>query len=286
MIRQNERNATLGLFVFFAALMPLSILGYYLWFIEHNHFALIFAPAAASIVARIVRREGFRDVSFRFGGVKTLRAIVLTLLFPLVIGTVAYGLAWSLGMAHWWLFPIPHPFPNPLSALPHFTLLIALALTVITGFYVPLAAGEEIGWRGYMLTRLISTRIRAPLLMSGLVWGGWHLPLILGGAYKPGEGPNVLFAATVFIVTAVGFSYFLAWLRLSTGSIWPCIIAHASWNAVIGVAFDGSTRGVEARWWIGESGILVAAMVAASVAILWRIKKITVPLGAMRKSGV
>jgi uncharacterized protein len=43
------------------------------------------------------------------------------------------------------------------------------------------AAGEEIGWRGYMLTRLTEGGIRYPVLASGVIWGLWHVPLIVTG---------------------------------------------------------------------------------------------------------
>src|SRR5215208_6290453 len=62
-------------------------------------FALMWSPAAASVVTRLVLREGFADVSFRFGGRRTLKMILLALVFPIVIGLVAYGIAWATGLA-------------------------------------------------------------------------------------------------------------------------------------------------------------------------------------------
>src|ERR671910_3870909 len=59
----------------------------------------MFAPAAASVVARLVLREGFADVSFRFGGRRTFKMILLALVFPIIIGLVAYGIAWATGLA-------------------------------------------------------------------------------------------------------------------------------------------------------------------------------------------
>ena len=44
-------------------------------------YALMWTPGVASIVARLVFREGFRDVSFRFGGAAGWKAIG-TLVFP------------------------------------------------------------------------------------------------------------------------------------------------------------------------------------------------------------
>jgi hypothetical protein len=65
----------------------------------------MFAPAVASVVARLVLREGFADVSFRFGGLQTWNYVGLALILPIVIGLIAYGIAWTTGLAQF----DPHP---------------------------------------------------------------------------------------------------------------------------------------------------------------------------------
>ncbi|MEZ4663934.1 MAG: CPBP family intramembrane glutamic endopeptidase [Caldilineaceae bacterium] len=103
-----------------------------------------------------------------------------------------------------------------------------LFLAALIGNFVPQligAVGEEIGWRGYMLTRLIDARVPIPVLASGLIWGVWHLPMLLGGIYQ--TGPNVLLSALLFMVAVTTLlAWFFAQLRLGTGSIWPVIILH------------------------------------------------------------
>jgi uncharacterized protein len=59
---------------------------------------LMWSPAVASVIARLVLREGFSDVSFRFGGLRTLPWIALGLILPIVVGTLAYGTAWLTGL--------------------------------------------------------------------------------------------------------------------------------------------------------------------------------------------
>ena len=57
--------------------------------IENPVMASIRSPTVASVICRLVLREGFRDVSFRFGGVRTLGFVAAAVAFPVVIGLVA-----------------------------------------------------------------------------------------------------------------------------------------------------------------------------------------------------
>ena len=67
------------------------------------------------------------------------------------------------------------------------------------------AFGEEVGWRGYMLTRLIVADVPKPVLVSGLIWALLHIPLILSGQYAAGLHPHV--SALLFVVGTVADAY-------------------------------------------------------------------------------
>ncbi len=280
MRRHSERKARSGLAVFFAVLVAGSA------YFEHkilvlggsiqNHLEIIFAlvwwVTVASIVARLVMRESPRDVSFRWGGSVGTRAIAVATAMPLVVGFTAYGIGWGTGLAD---FRAPGLSRVVLGM--HFTfaanpivrfsesLLILLVLGALDNFKY--AAGEEIGWRGYMLTRLADSGVRAPILISGLAWGLWHAPLILSGQYASGRYP--LLSVCLFLVGIVAAAYVFAWLRLSSGSIWPCIWAHGAWNAVIQGVFDRSTLGPSV--WVGESGVLTSVMLILFAVVLYKV---------------
>lgn len=236
---------------------------------------LMWVPACASLIARAIFREGVSDVSFRVGGVNGWRAIGISVAFPIVVGSVAYGLAWATGLAG-----VRAPAISPLiSALipglrafgpvPRFLCYLLIAATLGTTVGISTAAGEEIGWRGYMLVRLVRADVPRPVLASGVIWAFWHVPLIVGGVYA--AGPEPIVSAALFVVMVIALGFAIGVVRLRTGSVWPAIAMHAAWNAIIQGPFDHSSTGPGATVWVGESGILVAVVtvLVAIVVVRW-----------------
>jgi uncharacterized protein len=132
----------------------------------------MWTPAAASALARLALHEGFADVSFRLGGRPMWRAMGLALVFPILIGMIAYGIAWTTGVVQFSPKPINLVAPyvaETASPVVTFVINIAVAATIVTIYSVQTAAGEEIGWRGYMLTRLIDAGCPKPILTSGVI---------------------------------------------------------------------------------------------------------------------
>jgi uncharacterized protein len=175
---------------------------------------------------------------------------------PLAVGILAYGGAWLTGLVG---------FEGGSGA---FLVGLVSAATWITIYGFIFTAGEEIGWRGYMLTRLIDAGVPRPVLVSGLIWGVWHLPLIFAGIYA--AGPNPALSAVLFVVSVTSISFVFARMRLETGSIWPVIFAHSAWNAIIQQAFDPVATGPVAGLWTGESGILTVVVLVVVAVIVSR----------------
>ncbi|GII83761.1 hypothetical protein Ssi03_17510 [Sphaerisporangium siamense] len=92
--------------------------------------------------------------------------------------------------------------------------------------------GEEYGWRGWLLPRLMPLGAVRALIVSGVIWGLWHAPLTLRGYNYAQLGP---WAAPVFVVFCVLFGIFLGVLRLRSGSVWPAVAGHGTLNALGGL---------------------------------------------------
>ena len=140
-------------------------------------------------------------------------------------------------------------FANPLAAafgFPHHpmatTLFLAIpcyaTLGVISGAARTLR--EEIGWRGFLLPRLVKQAgFTWGCLISGIIWALWHYPLLLFADYNAGASPA--YALTCFTLMVLGAAFIWGWLRLKSGSLWTSAILHASHNLFIQVIFDGMT---------------------------------------------
>ncbi len=107
-----------------------------------------------------------------------------------------------------------------------------VALTIGPLFNTLFALGEELGWRGYLLVKLLPLGQWRAILISGAIWGIWHMPVILQGHNYP-QAP----VAGVFLMIGfcVLFGTILSWVYLRTGSPWAPALGHGSLNAVAGL---------------------------------------------------
>lgn len=119
--------------------------------------------------------------------------------------------------------------PMPVGVL----VAVQLALLPLAALFnlVP-ALGEELGWRGWLLPKLMPLGPLPALLITGVIWGGWHAPLILLG-YNYAAAPGWL-GVTAMIGMCVLVGAVFGWLRLRSGSVWPAALAHGAFNAAGG----------------------------------------------------
>jgi CAAX protease family protein len=259
------KRARRGLWIFFAVLIPLSAVIETMSILRVSFigpvwriFLLMWVPALACFVARLANREGWSDLSFRIGGATGVRALLYAVGFPLGVGALAYGVAWSTGLATF--SPMTEDYlvlpmwPVELSGSPGgvFAQHLGLHLTLGLAGGCLFAAGEELGWRGYLAPRLLDARVPGALVLSGIVWSAWHWPLALKEGFP--LSPERLLSLLLFTLVVTPIAVASARLRLETGSMWPPILLHGVWNEGLS-AFEACTP--DDKLWLGESGVLV-----------------------------
>jgi uncharacterized protein len=132
--------------------------------------------------------------------------------------------------------------------------------------------GEEGGWRGYLLPRLLETRseLRSSLTI-GIVWALWHLPVMaMFPAWRDGVDFWVYLPLYVLSVMAVSCLITRVWV-IGRGSLVPVIWLHGIFNAVGGMAFSRELW--SAVWSEAFGTILFAAAAMAAAAALTRVRR-------------
>ena len=132
------------------------------------------------------------------------------------------------------------------------------------------ALGEEIGWRGYLLPRLVGRfGFTRGCFLSGCIWAVWHYPALLFADYNAGT-PRA-YALSCFTVMVIGDAFILGWFRLKSGSLWPAAMLHASHNLFIQAIFDRMTNPVGKSLYVTtEFGFGLALTVGACALYFWK----------------
>lgn len=120
-----------------------------------------------------------------------------------------------------------------------------------------LVVGEELGWRGYLLPRLLERySALTASLMVGVLWGLWHLSVFLTPAFPHSERSFPL-----FMISTTVYSVWFTWLFLRTrGSVLLATLFHASLNLFSPGALDPRRQEIVEVIVYGASALIVAAI--------------------------
>jgi membrane protease YdiL (CAAX protease family) len=196
----------------------------------------------------VVTREGYSKEGWKSLGLHRLGLNVWWIAFggTLLITVAASAIVWTTPLAS---FVVPEDgIVDPVIQF-----LIQVGILALT-----FSLAEEIGMRGYLQPRLMSLGRTRALLLVGLVWATWHMPLILLTPVFPVG--NKVISLPLFYGTVVAASFFYGYLRLYTGSVWPASIAHGVHNAAWGAlgAFTVTSSPVLVnKYLVGDYGILI-----------------------------
>ena len=132
------------------------------------------------------------------------------------------------------------------------------------------AFGEEYGWRGYLQDLLLEKfSILKTLLITGVIWGLWHAPLIaMGYNYHQYPLPGVF----LFTLWTIFIGIFFGWLKIKSKSVLTAALGHGAINAYVGFGIifaqtNNQLLGVP----FGIPGLLAFFILA--LVFLWDLKR-------------
>ncbi|RCW45284.1 CAAX prenyl protease-like protein [Halopolyspora algeriensis] len=164
--------------------------------------------------------------------------------------------------------------------------VILAAHTFLLGWLNVIPAfGEEWGWRGYLTRALLPLGQPGAFLVTGVLWGLWHAPLLVLGYNYPTVPVVVSFFMMICFCTLVGT--LLGWLRLASHSVWPAVIGHGFLNAsaTLPVVFSAPGQPVAnaSVGLLGWSGWIVLVLL---ILVLIALHRLPVPNPVPREPGL
>lgn len=236
-------------FVILAILCAVSIVGAKALGQQGMYLAQVYmlTPAIAAYITRLFFYEPkFRDANLRFGRIKDYLRFWLV---SIGITTLSYAFFTVLGGISWdftgqiFLDRLAQQFQaagqDMYAALPPgFTPQMMLVIYFIGGLTIfnimpgiVTGFGEEFGHRGFMFPALYHIKPWIGILVGGLIWFAWHLPLAW---IVPKQLEYPIWQTLLnYFVLAIGsiFTFvYLAFIYVKTRSVWVGSFAHITLN--------------------------------------------------------
>jgi len=247
--KKKANNALVVYFILLALLCTAFIVGAKLLGEKGMYLAqgYMTTPALAALITRLFFYKGkFSDARLKFGNAKDYLKYWA---YSLFIVLASYVVFYAIGAIKWdftgqtFLTNLEAQFkdtgqdmysslPDGITPKTMMWLLMIGQLTVlnilpgiITGF------GEEFGHRGFMYTQLRKHGLLFSLLVGGLIWFAWHLPLQFV-IPKTNDFNTIQTILNYFIMAIGGICTFiyLVYVFEKSQSIWVVSLAHIVLN--------------------------------------------------------
>ncbi len=197
--------------------------------------ASMFSPAVASLLTRLITREGFKKMYLHpriKGHVKEYLLLYFGPTALLFLSALIYFLIFP-GRFDFELTMFHPPAGIPLSGFNF--LLIGVLQIILIGPVINIipTLGEELGWRGYLLPKLRELfSDRAALVITGAIWGAWHLPVIvMGHNYGVDYTGYPWLGILAMILFCVVLGIIEGYASIKLKSVIPAAMIHSTVNA-------------------------------------------------------
>lgn len=214
----------------------------------------MFGPMLAAMVMRAwVSKEGFKG---SLGLTRPIKFYLIAFFAPLlfVLFLILFNQVTDIGNFEW-------TYSVPLSKL----FLISIGLVFL---FIPLGLGEEYGWRGYLLPRVLPLGEIKGTILLGVIWALWHLPVL---TLRPGA---LWLSIPLFTLTAVLLAFPFTWLfRAAGSSVLVTSLFHTSFdvwgdNFTAAIAYPGQDQLI-----VGAGGLVSMTILAVIVVLAYTVFK-------------
>jgi CAAX protease family protein len=217
---------------------------------------VMWSPGLAGLITVFLFQRNFRGMGWGLG---KSRYLLVGYGLPLAECSLVYGVVWAIGLGD-----------LRGDALGVVESILNVTPGLLMGAF--LALGEELGWRGLLVPELAKiTGFARTALASGAIHAVWHWPFVLFLGFSS-AAPR-WFALSVLTTTVTLAAFLAAWLRLRSGSLWPVVIAHATFNLYVQSVFEPLTRDTGITEYVtDEFGVAFVLTGTVIAYVCWRLR--------------
>ncbi len=192
-----------------------------------------YGPTIAAIIVQSILDR--KKLNALFKSLLKVKTKIFYVLFLIITPIILYFLAYLSSTI---LFNGSFSF-NWIAGISNIPLLFLAALP-----FGPM--GEELGWRGFMLPKLLEKNsVIKSTFYVGLAWGIWHLAsFTFPGAALPSYLDVSIWSIALYFVNTIALSFTFTFIYFKTnGSVFYAILLHAFFNIASDIAenFLGET---------------------------------------------
>lgn len=231
---------------------------------------MMWVPGFSALITSLITKGNIKSYGWKPGKLKYLGWAYI---MPFIVAITAYGFVWLTGLADFtpdevknyrWArfigFETPAPFWIGFTSK---AILYTISVSMLT-------LGEEIGWSGFLTSKLLKTKsIPATSIIIGVTWSTWHYPAIIGGVY--GFNSPLWVALPCFTLVLIGNSLIKTTLIAKSKSLWTGVLLHSSHNIIVMSMFwEMTVKTKDTAIWVSETGIITAMVYLSIGYIFWK----------------
>ena len=196
---------------------------------------MIFSPALAALITRMICREGLRNMFLKVNIKRNKSMYVRTMLFaPFIIcfGAVINYIIFHSGVKLLGMVTVYNlQYTSIFEYLKSVTYEVSNLAIIFPIYGIIQSFCEEFAWRGYLLPRMC--KIMKPdkaAVLNGFLWGIWQLPIMMLLYINVAENP--LNGAVMLLVMSTSVGVIQSYLLYKTESLWCPVLFNLSLNII------------------------------------------------------
>lgn len=209
----------------------------------------MYIPTLASVIGlKVLGKNALNELKGFLGQIRNISTLKWYFLSPLItVASLGIYILFSIVFGFFTLTTLIEQVEILQNILPQennqtMLLTIIFLFMILSSYIVAItlnviyALGEEIGWRGFLVSLLIENFgfVKTNIIV-GVLWGLWHATAIvlLGHNYQVHRIEGIL----IFTIITILFTFPHTFVRISSKSVLPAASLHGSINALWGFTF-------------------------------------------------